>query len=135
MAGAITEARLLVEDLTRTHGHDHEETHVARRILAEYLCESGDAAEGIRRLTALYTESRALGPERLKATQLLRTTLIMALERNGDHEKALALLDEAIAERRGTADSRDDNGESADAAVQLLQDWRVRLVRQAGGAR
>jgi len=129
MAGAVADARLLVEDLTRMRGPDHEETHEARRTLGEYQSQTSDAPEGIRALTALCAESAALGPERQKATRHIRGTLIKALERNGQHRQALALPDEEIAVERATVhDPENDHG---DVAMWLLQEWRARLAAAA----
>jgi hypothetical protein len=125
-AGAVSDMRVLVEDLTRLRGADHEDTHDARRILGQYQSRSADAFEGIRALTALCAESEALGPERHNSTRHIRATLIEALERNGQRRQALALLDEEIAIERATVyDAGHDHGEMT---MWLLQERRARLA-------
>ncbi|MFH8800468.1 hypothetical protein ACH4F6_12845 [Streptomyces sp. NPDC017936] len=131
--GAVADARLLVEDMTRAHGPDHEDTHRERWILADLIGENGDPPEAVRRLTALYAESRALGPRRTRWTRVIRTSLVGALERNGDLGEALELLDVEIEAERGTIYGVDEN--LGDHEMKRLQEWRTRLAGELAAER
>ncbi|MFF3890022.1 tetratricopeptide repeat protein [Streptomyces sp. NPDC001914] len=126
LEGAVTDARAVVNDSVRVLGSEHADTHRCRAVLAQFLAENGEPAEGVRLLRALYDESRAFGHERWNETRSVRKTLVTALELNGDVTEALDLLDEEIAVESGTLYGVDDN--LGDHEMKHLQEWRVLLA-------
>ncbi|MFC9941379.1 tetratricopeptide repeat protein [Streptomyces pratensis] len=124
--GAVAEARVVAEDSARVLGPDHADTHRRRAGLARFLAENGEAAEGVRLLRDLYAESQAFRWKRRDETRSIRTTLVTALELNGDLQEALDLLDEEIQAERGTIYGVDEN--LGDHEMKRLQEWRTRLA-------
>ncbi|MFD7115855.1 hypothetical protein ACFWAA_02190 [Streptomyces sp. NPDC059922] len=127
--GAVAETRALVEDSVRVLGSGHADTRRGWVDLAQYLAENGEPAEGVRLLRALYTESRAFGPERREESRSIRHQLVLALESKGEFQEALDLLDEEIAEESGTVYGVDEF--RGDYAMAHLREWRGRLVAKA----
>ncbi|MER6678248.1 hypothetical protein [Streptomyces sp. NPDC000983] len=125
---AVVEARALTEDSARVLGPDHADTHRRRAGLARFLAENGEAAEGVRLLRALYAESQAFGWKRKDETRPIRTTLVRALELNGDLREALELLEEEIEVERGTIYGVDEN--LGDHGMKGLQEWHTRLAAE-----
>ncbi|MFB7244354.1 hypothetical protein CW362_19695 [Streptomyces populi] len=129
---AVTEARALADDCVRVLGSDHVDTHRHSSTLAQLLAENGESAEGVRLARALYAESQTFGLERWSETRSLRTTLITALELNGDVQEALDLLDEEIKVESGTLYGIDEN--LGDYEMKRLEEWRRRLVAKVASA-
>ncbi|MFI6642997.1 hypothetical protein [Streptomyces sp. NPDC050504] len=127
--GAVAEARAVEETTVRLLGSDHADAHRRRADLARFLAESGECAEGVRLLRALYAESLAFDWRRQRETRSIRNSLIVALELAGDVQEALDLLDEEITAERGTIYGVDEN--LGDHEMQRLQEWRRNLVAKA----
>ncbi|MEV6191912.1 hypothetical protein AB0M19_05875 [Streptomyces sp. NPDC051920] len=126
LEAAVADARAVVSDSLRVLGSEHVDTHRCRAVLAQFLAENGEPAEGVRMLRALYDESRAFGQERWNETRSVRKTLVTALELNDEVREALDLLDEEIGVESGTLYGVDDN--LGDHEMKHLQEWRVLLV-------
>ncbi|AWI28448.1 hypothetical protein [Streptomyces tirandamycinicus] len=126
LPGAIADAQVLVEDMTRALGPDHRDTHEQRRFLTCFLSANGETAEAVRRLTALFADVEALGPTRQSDLLIVRTSLARELERNGDLTGALAPVEREIAAERSTIYGIDEN--LGQHPLHRLEGWRDQLA-------
>jgi hypothetical protein len=129
LPGAMTDLRALVQDTSRTLGPEHTETHRQRRRLAELIGEGGEKTEAVRLLTGLLAEVEGFGPKRYDDMRLTRRALARALERNGDIQKALGLVEKEIDAQENIIYGVDEYPSEYDR--RFLRDWCDRLALRA----